>query len=85
MYADGLRAGARPGVRYHARFWDGSAVPLALGSDDTTFFGPAPVGPGEDPATTSVFIPKFDFVGSAFDYLAQFLTVKEHVAWGLLW
>lgn len=30
MYADGLRAGARPGVRYHARFWDGSAVPLAL-------------------------------------------------------
>jgi UDP:flavonoid glycosyltransferase YjiC (YdhE family) len=25
-----------------------SAVPLALSSDDTTFFGPVPVGPGED-------------------------------------
>lgn len=26
-----------------------SVVPLALSSDDTTFFGPVPVGPGEDP------------------------------------
>jgi UDP:flavonoid glycosyltransferase YjiC (YdhE family) len=30
-----------------------SAVPLALGSDDTTFFGPAPVGPGEDPVAAN--------------------------------
>lgn len=29
--------------------WTGvSVVPLALGSDDTTFMGPVPVGPGED-------------------------------------
>jgi hypothetical protein len=39
------------------------------------------IGAGEDPATTSIFVAEFDFVGSAFDYLAQFLTVKEHVAW----
>ncbi|WP_194894220.1 nucleotide disphospho-sugar-binding domain-containing protein [Catenulispora pinisilvae] len=26
-----------------------SAVPLALSSQDTTFFGPVPVGPGQDP------------------------------------
>jgi MGT family glycosyltransferase len=36
-----------PGLR--PRRWVGvSAVPLALSSDDTTFFGPVPVGPGED-------------------------------------
>jgi MGT family glycosyltransferase len=36
-----------PGLR--PRRWVAvSAVPLALGSDDTTFFGPVPVGPGED-------------------------------------
>lgn len=36
-----------PGLR--PRRWVAvSAVPLALSSGDTTFFGPAPVGPGED-------------------------------------
>lgn len=36
-----------PGLR--PRRWIAvSAVPLAISSDDTTFFGPAPVGPGED-------------------------------------
>jgi MGT family glycosyltransferase len=36
-----------PGLR--PRRWVGvTAVPLALSSDDTTFFGPVPVGPGED-------------------------------------
>ena len=42
------------------------------------------VDAGEDPATASVFIAEFDFVGSAFDDLAQFLTVKKHFVWGLL-
>jgi UDP:flavonoid glycosyltransferase YjiC (YdhE family) len=36
--------GARP-----ARWVAASAVPLALSSEDTTFLGPVPVGPGEDP------------------------------------
>lgn len=41
------RLGAR-GLR--PRRWVAvSAVPLALSSDDTTFFGPIPVGPGKDP------------------------------------
>jgi UDP:flavonoid glycosyltransferase YjiC (YdhE family) len=36
-----------PGLR--PRRWVAvSAVPLPLSSDDTTFFGPVPVGPGED-------------------------------------
>jgi UDP:flavonoid glycosyltransferase YjiC (YdhE family) len=36
-----------PGLR--PRRWTAvSVVPLALGSDDTTFFGPVPVGPGQD-------------------------------------
>jgi UDP:flavonoid glycosyltransferase YjiC (YdhE family) len=36
-----------PGLR--PRGWVAvTAVPLALSSDDTTFFGPVPVGPGED-------------------------------------
>ncbi|MDH6218064.1 nucleotide disphospho-sugar-binding domain-containing protein [Streptomyces pseudovenezuelae] len=36
-----------PGLR--PRRWVGvTAVPLALSSDDTTFFGPAPVAPGDD-------------------------------------
>lgn len=38
--------GARP------RRWVAvTAVPLPLSSDDTTFFGPVPAGPGEDPAS----------------------------------
>ena len=37
-----------PGPR-PARWVAVSAVPLALSSEDTTFFGPVPVGPGEDP------------------------------------
>jgi hypothetical protein len=41
------RLGA-PGPR-PARWVGVSAVPLALSSEDTTFFGPVPVGPGEDP------------------------------------
>jgi MGT family glycosyltransferase len=36
-----------PGLR-PCRWVGVSAVPLALSSDDTTFFGPVPVGPGED-------------------------------------
>jgi UDP:flavonoid glycosyltransferase YjiC (YdhE family) len=32
-----------------ARWVAVSAVPLALSSEDTTFFGPVPAGPGEDP------------------------------------
>jgi hypothetical protein len=36
-----------PGLR--PRRWVGvTAVPLPLSSDDTSFFGPVPVGPGED-------------------------------------
>ncbi|MFD5749442.1 nucleotide disphospho-sugar-binding domain-containing protein [Streptomyces sp. NPDC127033] len=36
-----------PGLR--PRRWVGvTAVPLALSSDDTTFFGPVPVGPGDN-------------------------------------
>jgi UDP:flavonoid glycosyltransferase YjiC (YdhE family) len=31
-----------------------SAVPVALGSRDTTFFGPVPVGPGEDAAAANL-------------------------------
>ena len=41
------RLGA-PGPR-PARWVAVSAVPLALSSEDTTFFGPVPVGPWEDP------------------------------------
>jgi UDP:flavonoid glycosyltransferase YjiC (YdhE family) len=41
------RLGA-PGPR-PARWVGVSAVPLALSSEDTTFFGPVPAGPGEDP------------------------------------
>ena len=37
------------------------------------------IGAGEDPATTSIFVAEFDFVGSALDDLAQFLTVKKHL------
>jgi UDP:flavonoid glycosyltransferase YjiC (YdhE family) len=34
--------------------WIGvSVVPLAIASDDTTFFGPVPVGPGEDPVAAN--------------------------------
>ena len=40
------RQGA-PGLR-PLRWLAVSAVPLALGSEDSTFFGPVPVGPGED-------------------------------------
>jgi UDP:flavonoid glycosyltransferase YjiC (YdhE family) len=37
-----------------------SAVPLVLSSDDTTFFGPAPVKPGEDPkAANRAFAAEF--------------------------
>jgi hypothetical protein len=41
-------------------------------------------GTGENPATAPVLIPELDFVWSAADDLAQFLTFKQHVAWGLL-
>jgi len=36
-----------PGMRPR-RWVSVSAAPLALGSDDATYFGPVPVGPGED-------------------------------------
>jgi hypothetical protein len=34
---------------------------------------------GEDPAATSMLVAEFDFVGSAADDPAQFLTLKKHV------
>ncbi|MEV7089768.1 nucleotide disphospho-sugar-binding domain-containing protein [Streptomyces sp. NPDC093085] len=41
-----------PGLR--PRRWVAvTAVPLPLSSDDTTFFGPVPVGPGEDQAAAN--------------------------------
>jgi UDP:flavonoid glycosyltransferase YjiC (YdhE family) len=42
-----VRQGA-PGLR-PLRWLGVSAIPLFLSSEDTTFFGPVPVGPGEDP------------------------------------
>ena len=42
-----VRQGA-PGLR-PVRWVAVSAVPVLLDSEDTTFFGPAPAGPGEDP------------------------------------
>jgi hypothetical protein len=41
-------------------------------------------GAGEDSATTPVLITEFNQVPSAADDLAQFFTIKQHVAWGLL-
>jgi hypothetical protein len=41
-------------------------------------------GTRENPATAPVFIPELDLVWSAADDLAQFLTFKQHVAWGIL-
>lgn len=41
-------------------------------------------GTGENPTTAPVLIAELDFVWSAADDLAQFLTFKQHVAWGLL-
>ena len=53
-----VRQGA-PGLRPR-RSVAVSAVPLVLGSDDTTFFGPAPVEPGEDPkAANRAFAAEF--------------------------
>jgi hypothetical protein len=39
---------------------------------------------GEEPATASVRIAEFDFVGSVGDYLTQFFTLEKH-AWVILW
>jgi len=39
---------------------------------------------GEGPVTASVLIAELDFVRSTGDELAQFLTFKYHVEWGLL-
>lgn len=43
------------------------------------------LGIGNDPATPSVLIAEFNVIWSVTDDLAQFLTVKQHVAWGLRW
>jgi hypothetical protein len=42
-------------------------------------------GLGEKPAATPVLIAQFDLVRSATDDLAQFFTLKKHIAWTLLW
>jgi hypothetical protein len=39
----------------------------------------------ESPVTAAVLITKLDLVRRAVEDLAQFLTFKKHVAWGLLW
>ena len=43
------------------------------------------LGAREDPATTPVLIAQFHLVRSAADELAQFLTLKQHVVWVVLW
>jgi hypothetical protein len=42
------------------------------------------LGARENPAATSVLIAELDFVSSASDDLAQFLTIEQHAVWELL-
>jgi hypothetical protein len=42
------------------------------------------LGTGKDPATAAVLIAELDFVSSASDDLAQFLTIEQHAVWELL-